>query len=163
MLLRTVLRTKRLTLPLLAGGPRNLPLRGSRGPWPQCRLASRTFLFRQTVLGVCLAGCPAFVIASPDEMSSIDPTLQAIIAKAKAVVNTPSLFWIISVNTAVFATWRYRGKSNPFMMLHFTVSREHLKSGMIWTLITSSFSHQSAMHFGMNMLGLCMFGSKIVP
>lgn len=69
------------------------------------------------------------------------------------------LLTIISTNVAVFLIWQLADPS--FMMDHFTVSLDNLKSGRLHTLLTSAFSHRGNGHLLGNMIGLYFFGSSI--
>lgn len=63
---------------------------------------------------------------------------------------------LLILNTCFFAYWRI----NPsFMTRHFTFETLFWSSSQpSWTLLTSVFSHNSAGHFLLNMVGLCSLG-----
>lgn len=66
-------------------------------------------------------------------------------------------FWLIAANTVVFAMWRIPSPAmDRFMVRHFT---DQTSSTRFWTLITSSFSHQSWLHFGFNNMALWSVGA----
>ncbi|KMT02898.1 hypothetical protein BVRB_8g194750 isoform A [Beta vulgaris subsp. vulgaris] len=48
-----------------------------------------------------------------------------------------------------------------FMYRHFTLSWDNIRSGRIYTVLTSAFSHFDTIHFGKNMIGLLFFGGFI--
>ena len=78
---------------------------------------------------------------------------------------------LLGVNTVVFGAWIYArdraksGDAHPyaFMMRHFTSGEPQLLAGRWWTLLTSCFSHQDTMHFGVNMLTFALTAPAIVP
>ncbi len=47
------------------------------------------------------------------------------------------------------------------MQTHAMVSIEALRSGRVWTAVTSAFSHQDFTHLAANMIGLYFFGRDI--
>eukprot|EP00252_Welwitschia_mirabilis_P003141 TRINITY_DN13220_c0_g1_i2.p1 TRINITY_DN13220_c0_g1~~TRINITY_DN13220_c0_g1_i2.p1 ORF type:complete len:311 (+),score=35.02 TRINITY_DN13220_c0_g1_i2:244-1176(+) len=66
---------------------------------------------------------------------------------------------LICANLAVFMLWKIADQR--FMMDNFVLSLDNLQKGRFHTIITSSFSHVSADHIFVNMLGLYIFGSEI--
>eukprot|EP00696_Hemimastix_kukwesjijk_P002679 gnl/Hemi2/13292_TR4560_c0_g1_i1.p1 gnl/Hemi2/13292_TR4560_c0_g1~~gnl/Hemi2/13292_TR4560_c0_g1_i1.p1 ORF type:complete len:328 (-),score=51.16 gnl/Hemi2/13292_TR4560_c0_g1_i1:99-1082(-) len=69
--------------------------------------------------------------------------------------------WIIFANLVVFAMWQSM-QDQGFMYRHFTASERNLRSGRIWTLITSAFSHRDARHLIFNMITLFFFGRSLI-
>ncbi|KAI9184367.1 hypothetical protein H9P43_003420 [Blastocladiella emersonii ATCC 22665] len=66
---------------------------------------------------------------------------------------------LIAVNAAVFLAWQIpRVGVQRFMYKWFT---HHPLSGRSVTLLLSTYSHQTALHFGMNMLGVWTVGSLL--
>lgn len=65
------------------------------------------------------------------------------------------------INILVFAAWHYSAapilEGSP-MYLNFLVSWDALRSGRIWVLLTSVFSHISLLHIFFNMYVLNSFG-----
>lgn len=49
---------------------------------------------------------------------------------------------------------RLRNAALPQMNRHATVSLESLRSGRLWTALTSAFSHERLGHLAANMIGL---------
>ena len=80
--------------------------------------------------------------------------------KASSLPPESVILGLLGVNTAVFGAWMYardraqHGDAHPyaFMMRHFTSGEPQLLAGRWWTLLTSCFSHQDTMHWGVNML-----------
>ncbi len=68
-----------------------------------------------------------------------------------------SIKTIIFINFFVYLLWHFI--SFHFMSENFLVSSSLLFEGKIWTLITSTFSHNLFFHFLLNMLILFNFGS----
>ncbi|KAJ3371518.1 hypothetical protein GGF31_003127 [Allomyces arbusculus] len=66
---------------------------------------------------------------------------------------------LIAINTAVFLLWQLPHPAvQRFMYQWFT---HNPLSGKSITLLTSMFSHQTALHLGLNMFGLWSFGSFV--
>ncbi|ORZ40505.1 hypothetical protein BCR44DRAFT_124050 [Catenaria anguillulae PL171] len=66
---------------------------------------------------------------------------------------------LMALNGLVFAAWQLRtARVQNFMYRWFT---HHPLSGRSVTLLTSMFSHQTALHFGLNMFGLWAFGTLL--
>ncbi len=73
---------------------------------------------------------------------------------------------IIAINVAVFLGWAlvaHPHSPNPSSVFtdHFVVGINTLKSGKVWTLITSVFSHNELWHLLMNMFILWSFGRVV--
>lgn len=68
-----------------------------------------------------------------------------------------ALHALLVLNGAVFAAWWALGAS-PTMRDNFLVSADHLRSGYVWTLLTSALSHVDMGHLLFNMLALWLFG-----
>lgn len=68
---------------------------------------------------------------------------------------------IIGLNVVVFVAW-WASSGSPLlralMALNFVVSTAHLKAGLVWTLVTSEFSHIEFWHIAINMFVLWSFG-----
>lgn len=72
---------------------------------------------------------------------------------------------IIGANAMVLAMWKVSKSNVKFYSLmekHFTCSAEGLLKGRYHTLLTSYFSHESAVHFGFNMFMLYHFAPEII-
>lgn len=70
---------------------------------------------------------------------------------------------LIALNLAVYAAWKYgfelaRRFRDPswlrFLQDNFTVSWHNFTQGRVWTLLTSTFSHEATGHILINMLSL---------
>ncbi|KAI8366552.1 hypothetical protein BD560DRAFT_400664 [Blakeslea trispora] len=81
------------------------------------------------------------------------------------------LWGIIGTNVGVFLMWRYAystyqqfGDSSwvAFMYRHFTNTEDAIEKGRFHTLLTSSFSHSSLNHLGLNMLVLYSIGQGVL-
>lgn len=91
--------------------------------------------------------------------------------KASSLPPESVILGLLGVNTAVFGAWMYardraqHGDAHPyaFMMRHFTSGEPQLLAGRWWTLLTSCFSHQDTMHWGVNMLTFALTAPAIVP
>ena len=80
--------------------------------------------------------------------------------------DVPLLRLLIGLNAVVFLLW-FAGKepSSPLhdvMIQNFLVSREHLRLGHYWTLVTSAFSQMEIWHLAFNMMVLYSFGAILV-
>ena len=71
------------------------------------------------------------------------------------------VYLIYAICLAVFAFWQLP-TDQTFMMNNFLVSWELLSEGRWWTLVTSVFSHNSALHLLINMLVLSSFGPILI-
>ncbi len=74
--------------------------------------------------------------------------------------------WVVTIimviNLAVFLLWHTAdAKGEQWMRDNFLVSWDSLQDGRYWTLITSVFSHQLAIHILLNMFVLNSFGRII--
>ncbi|KAJ1677267.1 hypothetical protein EV182_006523 [Spiromyces aspiralis] len=86
-------------------------------------------------------------------------------------ISPNGLVWaIIGANVVVFLTWNYaRRKVQLFrdlnmlawMNKNFTSSLDNFKSGRVWTMLTSAFSHTDPMHLLVNMIVLQSFGPPL--
>jgi membrane associated rhomboid family serine protease len=68
---------------------------------------------------------------------------------------------IIALNIVVFLGWKAAASVpllRAFMASNFIVSASHLRAGLVWTLITSEFSHIELWHIFLNMFVLWSFG-----
>ena len=77
-----------------------------------------------------------------------------------------AVYSILGANLAVFLAWQYAINSydhdlHASMQRNFVLTRENLRSGRLWTLITSNFSHMGLMHFAINMLVVGSFGRSV--
>jgi membrane associated rhomboid family serine protease len=68
---------------------------------------------------------------------------------------------IMLPNLAVFALWRLH-PNQAMMAKHFLSSVSHLRAGRYHVLLTSTFSHISALHLGVNMYALYNFGPLLI-
>jgi len=69
---------------------------------------------------------------------------------------------IVGLDVVVFVLWQLARTSEPlarFMLVNFVVSATRLENGLVWTVLSSVFSHQELWHLGVNMLVLWSFGS----
>jgi len=73
----------------------------------------------------------------------------------------PLYAYIIGGNVAAFLLWNFRIFSPNFMLRHFALSKENLKRGRIYTLLTFNFSHTSPWHLLSNSIGLYFVGRTI--
>ncbi|KAF8327153.1 uncharacterized protein EI90DRAFT_1820588 [Cantharellus anzutake] len=64
-------------------------------------------------------------------------------------------YGITAINSLVFIAWQIP-RLRPFMVRHFS---HHPLSGKSYTLFTSMFSHQNAIHFLFNSIALLSFGA----
>jgi membrane associated rhomboid family serine protease len=73
------------------------------------------------------------------------------------------IYGILGLNIGVFFMWQTAETSEKrrFMVENFTTSYMHMTSGRLYTLLTAAFSHQSAIHFATNGLGLYFFGREV--
>ncbi|XP_057791823.1 RHOMBOID-like protein 12, mitochondrial isoform X3 [Salvia miltiorrhiza] len=62
-------------------------------------------------------------------------------------------------NVIVLVLWRVAPQN--FMVLNFMMSVQHIKCGLLYTMITSAFSHIIVGHLISNMLILSIFGTRI--
>ncbi|ORY52857.1 rhomboid-domain-containing protein [Rhizoclosmatium globosum] len=77
------------------------------------------------------------------------------------------LYSIIGINTIVFLLWQYaiiekrngNGAWLNFMQDNFYSNWHSLEAGRWWTSITCAFSHNTILHFGLNMFVLHGFGN----
>ncbi|KAI9913341.1 hypothetical protein PsorP6_006680 [Peronosclerospora sorghi] len=73
---------------------------------------------------------------------------------------------IIAANTLIFGLWRasfQNARLHHFMWQHFASSYDAVVHGKrVYTLVTSSFSHLTFPHFGINMFMLWEFGPSIL-
>lgn len=70
------------------------------------------------------------------------------------------LYGLIGANAIVFAAFQldeFRG----FMFNHFTCSLQQLRNLQVYTLVTSTFSHEHFGHLAVNMLALFFFGRSL--
>jgi membrane associated rhomboid family serine protease len=65
---------------------------------------------------------------------------------------------LIAINGAVYMLWRV---DPHYAAKHFVVSLDSLRSGRLWTVVTSAFSQADTMHLASNMITLYFFGSDI--
>ena len=68
------------------------------------------------------------------------------------------LLTLTGINFAVLLMWNGENTDEEWMMENFTTDLTNFKDGRVYTLATSSLSHQNLAHFGGNMLGLWLFG-----
>jgi len=83
------------------------------------------------------------------------------------------LYALIGLNSAIFIAWnvaagvlpglepRQRIRLLNFMSRNFVCSKANVDQGRWWTVVTSTFSHQSLMHIIGNMFSLHAFGSVV--
>lgn len=71
---------------------------------------------------------------------------------------------IIGLNALVFLAWQ-AARTMPglaeLMVTNFLVSAVHLAHGLVWTVVTSAFSHNALWHLALNMIVLWSFGSVL--
>ena len=69
------------------------------------------------------------------------------------------MIWsLIGANGLVYLYW----KLDPYSASkHFVVSLESMRSGRVWTALTSAFSQQDTMHLASNCISLFFFGSDL--
>ena len=69
---------------------------------------------------------------------------------------------LTAINGGVYYMWNISDDDDhqDFMRRNFTINLTNLKEGRIWTLVTCSFSHQSAGHLAGNLFALWLFGFK---
>jgi membrane associated rhomboid family serine protease len=74
----------------------------------------------------------------------------------------------IAVNAGVFLTWQYATSTRPpniklyrWLQVNTLTSIAHIKNNKWWTVVTSSFSHISLMHFAFNMISFHAFASYL--
>lgn len=90
--------------------------------------------------------------------------------------NGESVLWtLIGANTAVFLAWQiaspgpsllpslgsYKPRLRNFLTSNFLLSKQHLRAGHYWTLLTSAVSQMHLGHFVGNMFSLYAFGSVL--
>jgi membrane associated rhomboid family serine protease len=71
---------------------------------------------------------------------------------------------IIVLNVAVFLAWQAASLVpglGQFMITNFLVSTTHVTHGLVWTLLTSEFSHNELWHLAINMFVLWSFGTAL--
>lgn len=79
-------------------------------------------------------------------------------------MRTPAVSVIIGLNVLVFLGWQGAGfvpGLGDFMLKNFLVSTVHLQHGLVWTLVTSAFSHSEIWHLAINMFVLWSFGTVL--
>ncbi|KAJ3230717.1 hypothetical protein HDU81_004287 [Chytriomyces hyalinus] len=80
------------------------------------------------------------------------------------------IYSIIGLNTVVFLLWQYaineRKNGDPrwakFMHDNFYSNWSSLEAGRWWTTLTSMFSHNTVLHFGLNMLVFHSFANTVM-
>lgn len=70
---------------------------------------------------------------------------------------------LLALNVGVFVLWQIAIASGAtgFMESNFLVSGASVRSGRVWTLLTSAFSHNIVPHLAFNMLALWVFGADV--
>jgi rhomboid-like protein len=71
---------------------------------------------------------------------------------------------IVALNILVFLAWQAATVApalQVFMVTNFLVSTTHLLHGMVWTLLSSAFSHSELWHLVLNMFVLWSFGTVL--
>eukprot|EP01127_Copromyxa_protea_P013081 TRINITY_DN3479_c0_g1_i1.p1 TRINITY_DN3479_c0_g1~~TRINITY_DN3479_c0_g1_i1.p1 ORF type:complete len:286 (-),score=26.15 TRINITY_DN3479_c0_g1_i1:56-913(-) len=74
------------------------------------------------------------------------------------------LYIIIGLNVIVFLLWQVFGSQKEgaiIMRDNFISSINHIKRHRYWTILTSTFSHQSPSHLIFNMMGLYFLGQNL--
>lgn len=74
---------------------------------------------------------------------------------------SPAVAWIIGLNVVVFLAWQAAfvvPELRQFMVTNFLVSTTHVMHGLVWTLVTTAFSHNEIWHLAINMFVLWSFG-----
>ncbi|HYL93659.1 MAG TPA: rhomboid family intramembrane serine protease [Alphaproteobacteria bacterium] len=78
---------------------------------------------------------------------------------------TPTVTWLLAINTAVFFALTLLGLSDPLLvarvMLWFGLQPSAAVHGWVWQVVTYSMLHASFIHWFFNMLALWMFGPQI--
>ncbi|CAK0871797.1 unnamed protein product, partial [Prorocentrum cordatum] len=75
-----------------------------------------------------------------------------------------ALLATLGANAALLGLWQldrrghFARSVSRALRAHALCSREHLRAGRVHTLLTSTASHQSVAHFGINCYGLVVFG-----
>lgn len=75
------------------------------------------------------------------------------------------LYILIGINAAIFLLWQLMDQAKwgrKVMYENFTISLHNLKEGRVWTLLTSTFSHQRLGHLIFNMISLYFIGRNIL-
>lgn len=80
--------------------------------------------------------------------------------------NRQTLWVLMGLSVLVYVAWQigFRNQNEPFlsfMSQHFLVSTEAIRSGRVWTVLTSEFSHIEPRHLLFNMIGLWVFGNAV--
>ncbi|MCU0232988.1 MAG: rhomboid family intramembrane serine protease [Thermoanaerobaculales bacterium] len=76
----------------------------------------------------------------------------------------PVVVAIVALNILVFLAWQAATVApalQVFMVTNFLVSTTHLLHGMVWTLLSSAFSHSELWHLVLNMFVLWSFGTVL--
>lgn len=73
----------------------------------------------------------------------------------------PMYAYILGINGGIYLGWQGFILSQNFIKKNFMLSRENLRKGRIWTLLTHSFTHLEFFHFLSNSIGLYFFGGQI--
>lgn len=71
---------------------------------------------------------------------------------------------IIGINVAVFLAWQAASVMpalGQFMVRNFLVSTTRVMAGLVWTLLTTAFSHNEIWHLAINMFVLWSFGTVL--
>ncbi len=93
----------------------------------------------------------------PEDQSSSPPV-------RRRSMRTPAVTVIIGLNVLVFLGWQAAGVAQglaEFMLRNFLVSTAHVQHGLVWTLVTSVFSHSEIWHLAINMFVLWSFGTVL--
>lgn len=73
----------------------------------------------------------------------------------------PITYFLIALNALVFILGNIGIMTNSFdLYTMFALHRSYVQSGEIWRLLTAAFTHQSIIHFGLNMYALYIIGTQ---
>ncbi|XP_057791812.1 RHOMBOID-like protein 12, mitochondrial isoform X2 [Salvia miltiorrhiza] len=131
-------------------------LRGSiqNGAFPTSLVATRFFS------NALLQGRPKFPVTflNRRSLSSFSPDSRWISFFRRFIPDRCVVLMIVT-NTAVFMLWKVA--DTDFMIKNFMISVQHIKCGLLYTFITSAFSHIKTDHLIANMLIFSIFGTRI--
>lgn len=77
------------------------------------------------------------------------------------------LWTVIAANVAVFGSWSYARQKRDLpllqsLSLNFRLSRQAIREGRYWTIITNTFSHHTLSHILFNMIALYSFSAVLL-
>lgn len=65
------------------------------------------------------------------------------------------------INGIIYTAWSLYLFSNKFLLNHLALSKDNLRNGRIYTLITHSFTHINFFHIFSNSIALYFLGQQI--